>query len=309
MDLAFIFSIRSSSTQPPETEPTTWPSSRIATMAPIGRGAEPQVFTMVPSATRRPALRQSSAVRRTSISTLSMGKFYLNPASRPARAFPDLQRGAVRRRDFTHDGESQAAAGARRAGYAVEPLHNAVALAGGNAGPVIFDFDDRQVFPADLATRAPSRAHRDVAAARQILARLVHQIAERFAPQKHIAMHAGGLELEAQIEIAIQRAVHPLVGRAFDELPEIDLRRRLDAAAGLRAGKREQLVREARGAYRGAVHLLDLGACRVGDRLREGELGVRLQPGERRAPLVRGIGKGARRVSTRLLGLDWQAAH
>src|SRR5258708_24301208 len=169
MDLVFIFSIRSSSTQPPETEPTTWPSSRIATMAPIGRGAEPQVFTMVPSATRRPALRQSSAVRRTSISTLSMGKFYLNLASRPARAFADLQRGAVRRRDFTHDGESQAAAGARRAGHAVEPLHNAVALAGGKAGPVIFDFDERQVVPAPFPSRAPSPPHPAAAPARQIL--------------------------------------------------------------------------------------------------------------------------------------------
>ena len=51
-NFSFTFSTRSSSTQPPETEPTIWPSSRIATMAPIGRGAEPQVFTIVPSAAR-----------------------------------------------------------------------------------------------------------------------------------------------------------------------------------------------------------------------------------------------------------------
>jgi hypothetical protein len=67
--------MRSSSTQPPDTEPTTWPSSRIATIAPTGRGAEPQVFTMVPSATRRPAARQVSAVRNTSMSTLSIREF------------------------------------------------------------------------------------------------------------------------------------------------------------------------------------------------------------------------------------------
>ena len=35
--------------QPPETEPVTRPSSRIATTEPTGRGAEPQVRTMVPS--------------------------------------------------------------------------------------------------------------------------------------------------------------------------------------------------------------------------------------------------------------------
>src|SRR6266581_6572988 len=191
--LPLTLSMRSSSTQPPETEPMTWPSSRIASMAPTGRGAEPQVLTMVPSATRRPALRQSSAVRRTSISTLSMGEFYLNPAARPARAFADLQRGAVRRRDFAHDGEPQAAAGARGAPHAVEPLHDALALTGRNAGAVIFDLDERQPFASAFATRARSRTHRDVAAARQILERVVHQVTERFAQQEHVAMHAGGL--------------------------------------------------------------------------------------------------------------------
>src|SRR5262245_44276824 len=72
--LDLIFSTRSSSTQPPETEPTIWPSPRIATIAPTGRGAEPQVLTIVPSATRCPLLRQPSAVLNTSISTLSMGE-------------------------------------------------------------------------------------------------------------------------------------------------------------------------------------------------------------------------------------------
>ena len=67
-------SIMSSSTQPPDTEPTTMPSSRIAVSAPIGRGAEPHVFTMVASATRCPLFLQPSAVRSTSMSTLSMRK-------------------------------------------------------------------------------------------------------------------------------------------------------------------------------------------------------------------------------------------
>ena len=58
---AFTLSTRSSSTQPPDTEPTIWPSSRTATIAPTGRGAEPQVLTMVPSATLWPSLRHFSA--------------------------------------------------------------------------------------------------------------------------------------------------------------------------------------------------------------------------------------------------------
>src|SRR3989304_1763410 len=39
---ALTFSIRSSSTQPPDTDPTTCPSSRTTTLAPTGRGPDHQ---------------------------------------------------------------------------------------------------------------------------------------------------------------------------------------------------------------------------------------------------------------------------
>jgi hypothetical protein len=57
--------------------------------------------------------------------------------------------------------------------------------------------------------------------------------------------------------------------------------------------QREELVGEARGADRGEVHLLELRAAFVRHRLRERELGVHLQPGERRAQLVRRVGEEA----------------
>src|SRR4249920_3059438 len=63
---------RSSSTQPPDTEPSTTPSSRTASMAPGGRGELPHVLTTVTSSTRRPAESQSAQRFRTSRSTLSM---------------------------------------------------------------------------------------------------------------------------------------------------------------------------------------------------------------------------------------------
>src|SRR3989441_7810284 len=75
---------------------------------------------MVPSATRRPCLRHASAVRRTSISTLSMGKCYRNSAAAAAHAMADFERRTVAGHDLAHDGEAQAAAGARGAGHAVE---------------------------------------------------------------------------------------------------------------------------------------------------------------------------------------------
>ena len=47
-------------------------SSPIATIAPTGRGAEPQVWTIVPIVTRRPSARHATMVFRTLRSTLSM---------------------------------------------------------------------------------------------------------------------------------------------------------------------------------------------------------------------------------------------
>jgi len=69
---ARTWAIMSSSMQPPETDPTTMPSSRIAVSAPIGRGAEPQVRITVAITTRRPAFTHSRALFSTCRSTLSM---------------------------------------------------------------------------------------------------------------------------------------------------------------------------------------------------------------------------------------------
>src|SRR6478735_2252527 len=66
--------------QPPETEPTTAPSSASAMIEPIGRGDDPQVRTTVESSARRPACRQSRRVRSTMTSRFSM----LFPAFRGA---------------------------------------------------------------------------------------------------------------------------------------------------------------------------------------------------------------------------------
>ena len=41
--------------QPPDTEPTTVPSSQMASVAPTGRGLEPQVLMTVTSSQRWPA--------------------------------------------------------------------------------------------------------------------------------------------------------------------------------------------------------------------------------------------------------------
>src|SRR6266853_6233250 len=60
--------IRSSSTQPPDTDP----SPRIASIAPAGRGEDPQVSTMVARITRCPSLSHETLLRKTCKSTLSI---------------------------------------------------------------------------------------------------------------------------------------------------------------------------------------------------------------------------------------------
>src|SRR4051812_48342623 len=252
--------MRSSSTQPPDTEPCTWPSSRMATIAPTGRGAEPQVLTIVPSATRRPSLRQPSAERSTSISTLSMRKCYRNAAPFGARAFAQLDVRAVADRDLPHDGKAEAAAGARSAWRAVETLEYAASLKGRNARPVVFNLNERMVI-------ARAGAHRHAAAAVGIFDRVVHQVGECFTQEKRVTLERRRLELEAQVDVASERLVHPRVGFGLDHCLEIDARR-IAARARLGAGKGQQLIGEARGADRRLVHLVELRTHRVGKRLR-----------------------------------------
>src|SRR5689334_20606420 len=56
--------------QPPETDPTRMPSSRIAASEPGGRGLAPKVCATVRSQARRPDFTQSRARSRTSRSRL-----------------------------------------------------------------------------------------------------------------------------------------------------------------------------------------------------------------------------------------------
>src|SRR5690242_19176767 len=62
--------------QPPDTEPTRMPSSRIAASEPGGRGLAPKVCATVSSQTRRPSRFQSRARSRTSRSRLCIGGIY-----------------------------------------------------------------------------------------------------------------------------------------------------------------------------------------------------------------------------------------
>src|SRR2546428_13507076 len=202
---------------------------------------------MVPSAPRRPCLRYASAVRRTSISTLSMGECYRNSAAAAADAMANFERRAVAGGDLAHDGEAQAAAGAGGAGYAVEAFQDTLALLGRDARAIILDLHERPPVPRP-------GAHGNVAAPRPVLDRVVDQVAERLAQEEGVSANARRRELEAEVEVASERAVHPFVGRAFRQPLQVHRRMRLDTPAGLGARQGQQLVRQPRDAHGGAGH-------------------------------------------------------
>src|ERR1700686_2212412 len=89
--------------QPPETEPTTCPSSRTASSAPGGRGELPHVLTTVTSSTRLPAASHSALLRSTSRSTLSMRR-YLKGDSESDSLVRDSLRTILRRTRQPVDG-------------------------------------------------------------------------------------------------------------------------------------------------------------------------------------------------------------
>src|SRR5437762_5151298 len=101
---------RSSSTQPPDTEPSTMPSSRTASIAPGGRGELPHVLTTVTSSTRRSADSQSAHRFRTSRSTLS-----IVPPDRAALASPPHLLSCPAREKIGDDADDE------RDGYIADP--------------------------------------------------------------------------------------------------------------------------------------------------------------------------------------------
>src|SRR5262249_41250567 len=81
-------SITAPSTQPPETEPKKPPLSSSASLAPTGRGEEPQVLTTVASATPLPAVRQSAACCRISSLSPMLTPLPAKPPRPPSGAAP-----------------------------------------------------------------------------------------------------------------------------------------------------------------------------------------------------------------------------
>src|SRR3954466_6184767 len=159
-----------------------------------------------------------------------MRKCYRNAAALIARAVRNNNIRAMAGGDLAHDGEAEAAAGTGGSRHAVEALEHPLALGRRNTGAVVLHFDYRLAFPAP-------GAHGHTAAALRGLDGVVHEVRERLAQQELVALHAHRLELEAEIDVARERLVHPLVGLALGERLEIHVGR---IASCSRLGARER---------------------------------------------------------------------
>ena len=203
----------------------------------------------------------------------------------------------MRQRDLAHDGQAQAAAGARGPRQPVEPLQHALALGHRDARAVVLDFEEG-------AHTARAGAHRDVPARLRVLDRVADQVDEQLAQQERVAAHPGRGNIEPEVHVLRERPVHPFIGALLHHLAQVDACEfRRPVAARLGARERQQLVGEARRADGRTVHVLQLGPAGVRHRLRHRQLGVGLQPGERRAQLVRGVGEEPLLVAVRLVHL------
>ena len=191
-----------------------------------------------------------------------------------------LDAGAVAGGDLAHDGEAQAAAGARRARHAVEALEHALALrAAGCPGrrPRPRRRRGRCAAPVRTVTRPPRV---------RILDRVVHQVGERLAQQEGVAL-APAPRSSSKPRSTSRASAWCTQASAS---PSTTLFRstcaRLAARAGLGAREREQLVGEARGADRRLVHLLELRAARP--RAAAARARARCAPAGRRAACAAG---------------------
>src|SRR5689334_9031862 len=122
-----------------------------------------------------------------------MRKCYRNATALGRSSLGNSNARAMAGGDFPHDGEAEPAAGAGGARHAIETLEHTLALARRNPRSVVFHLEE------SVAVGAPG-AHGDVRAALRVLDRVVHQVGERLAQQKRIALHRRPFELEAEVD-------------------------------------------------------------------------------------------------------------
>src|SRR5256885_4620131 len=144
---------------------------------------------------------------------------------------------AVPLRDLRDDGQSQSAAFAPGRRDAIEALEDLLALGLGNARPVVLDLEHR------LAV-AGSRAHRDAAARLGVGKRVVEQVRRQFAQEQRFTEDPCIVELEAEIDVLPDGALHPVAQITADGLVQVDGLVAARRFSRLRAGQCQQLVDE-----------------------------------------------------------------
>ena len=138
---------------------------------------------------------------------------------------------------------------------------------------------------------AASGAQRHLAAARRVVQRVVDEVRGELDEQAGLARDRRRLELEPEVDRLRVGARDPVRDAGLGHRGEIGRLRRERAPGGrLDGGEREELAREVRGAARRGVQVLHGRGELRRHRLAPRRVDLRLQRGERRAELVRGVG-------------------
>jgi len=211
-----------------------------------------------------------------------------------ARRHRDRDRRVVALGGFLDDRESQSAAVAGGSRAAVEALEDAATLGFGNADTAVLDADER-------AGAIPSAPNRDGAARRRVAKRVVDQIVEYLGQQTVVTLDVRRGEIEAEVDVAVDRRRDPLRADALGERREIDHRELTRIGQRLLGTRqRKEPVRQPPRTQHRIAHFRERLAQRRRLRSPQLELELHLQACKRRSELMRGVGEEA---ALRIAGL------
>nr|GEU28544.1 hypothetical protein [Tanacetum cinerariifolium] len=232
----------------------------------------------------------------------------------------ESQAAAVQRGNARHDRQAQAAAllGGGSAQHAIKPFGQALQAGGGHAGAVVAHRD------ADVLARRHGSEH-DAAAVRAIAQRVVEHVAQRDLQHLRMGQHGGAragralgadlgiamaidggaakrialdVDIEGDVDVDVDGDMAPRGRRAvrLQQLLEQGRQRhrlhgQLFARDGVEPGQREQAVHQRRHAADVVAQFLERRRQFGGPMLALQQLHVHMQSRQRRAQLVRGVGR------------------
>src|SRR5258706_2527013 len=197
----------------------------------------------------------------------------------------DLQLCAVAIDDLPDDGEAEAGAFTGRTRNPVEAFEYLAPFRGRDPGSGVLHAQERNILVATRRDSYPSTE-------RRVTKRVVDQVVDQFWQQQRIAQNDRLFEQKAEVDLVRECPRRPISGRRTSNRPQVDYLVLATLVRGtLRLGQGEELSSKAAGAHGCAMHAIKFRSHVRWQLSPEEQLQMHLQPVQRRAQLMRGIGK------------------